>query len=296
MSQIAELDAAGFMPVPGESEEMFVSRVRGILDRHAQFDALLAENKTLTVFGEITVEEREKIPPEIIARAADVTWELYKFRTSHVPGFFLSRSVGLLWGGCLIGDPDENFSLFLIRNAFRTREKWLFYRRTELFAHELCHSMRLELRETTLEEHFAYQTSPSALRRYLGNCFIRDVDAVLFVVPALLLLAATLVRDFFWGAMPVGPFWILVFVYPLFLLLRNAASRRVVKKAARKLNEFGITETDAILFRCTREELCALGALENREQFDRLILDLGSRELRWKIIIERFITRENTTV
>ena len=36
-----------------------------------------------------------------LPEADELTGELYDFRTVHVPGFFLSRDVGLLWGGCM---------------------------------------------------------------------------------------------------------------------------------------------------------------------------------------------------
>ena len=291
-SRIAELDAAGFMPAPGEEQACFIRRAENILERHREFDRLLDESGRLTVFDSVEVSRDEKIDPAIIAESGDVTWRLYRFRTEHVPGFFLSRSVGLLWGGVLIGDPDECFSFFLIRNSFRTKEKWLFYRRTELFAHELCHSMRMELRETTLEEYFAYQTSPSLLRRYLGNCFIRDIDAILFVLPTLLLLAATLARDFFLPRLPVGVFWILALVYPAFLLIRNARSLRVVRRAAKKLASFGVTDVLPVLFRCTREELVRLGDLADASAFDRYRRERADVELRWKIINERFVEKE----
>ena len=288
-SVIAELDAAGFMPLPGESEAEFTARANGILACHRDFDEMLEEAGRLTIFDFVEVSKEDRIPAEIMEQAGDVTWDLYRFRAPHVPGFFLSRAVGMLWGGCLIGDPDERFSFFLIRSSFRTRERWLFYRRTELFAHELCHSMRMELHETSLEEYFAYQTSPSALRRYLGNCFIREWDAVLFVLPALLLFAATVVHDFLFSGFPVWPFWILVFVYPAYLLFRNARSRHVVKKAGRNLKKIGICDVQAILFRCTREELVSLGKISCREDFDRYAAQMAEKELRWKIISERFI-------
>ena len=134
-SRISQLDAAGFLPAPGETEEEFLARTRAILDRHSEFEHLLTEEKELTVFDNITVSETAKIDPQILTAASEVTWDLYRFKTAHVPGFFLSRSIGLLWGGCLIGDPDENFSLFLIRNAFRTRERWMFYRKLYRFCH-----------------------------------------------------------------------------------------------------------------------------------------------------------------
>ena len=295
-SIIAELDAAGFMPLPGESEKEFIARADGILACHRDFDEALETEGKLTVFDFAEVTKEEKIPPEIIAQAGDVTWDLYRFRIAHVPGFFLSRSVGLLWGGCMIGDPDERFSLFLVRNSFRTRERWLFYRRTELFAHELCHSMRMELHETSLEEYFAYQTSPSALRRYLGNCFIRDWDAILFVLPALLLFAAVVVHDFLYPGVPVGLFWILVFIYPVYLLFRNARSRRVVKRAGKNLSRFGVNDVQAILFRCTREELLQLGELADKAAFDDYASAMAQKELRWQIITERFINGEKEII
>lgn len=288
-SQIAEFDAAGFMPLPDETEAAFTARVNGILACHKDFDEMLQQEGSLRVFDYVTVSQSEKIDPQIMAPSGDLTWKLYRFRTTHVSGFFLSRAVGLLWGGCLIGDPDEHFSLFLIRNSFRTKERWMFYRRTELFAHELCHSMRLELHESTLEEYFAYQTSPSALRRYLGNCFIRDLDAVLFVLPALLLFAASLVRDLIFPALWIWPFWISAFIYPLYLFCRNAKSRRVVKKAGKTLERFGIKDVLPVLFRCTREELILLGNLKTQEAFDTYIRELCQKQLRWQIIKERFI-------
>ena len=295
-SRIAGLDAAGFMPLPGESETAFIARAEGILTCHRDFDEMLEVKDKLTVFDFVEVSKEEKSPAEIMEQAGDVTWDLYRFRAPHVPGFFLSRSVGLLWGGCLIGDPDERFSLFLVRNSFRKKERWLFYRRTELFAHELCHSMRMELHESTLEEYFAYQTSPSRLRRYLGNCFIRDWDAVLFVIPALLLFAASLARDLLYPALWIMPFWISAFIYPLFLLLRNARSRSVVKRAGKKLDRFGISDVQAILFRCTREELLSLGSLADKDAFDRYASEMAQKELRWKIILERFINVEKETI
>ncbi|MBR2910777.1 MAG: hypothetical protein IKC05_04155, partial [Lentisphaeria bacterium] len=85
-------------------------------------------------------------------------------------------------------------------------------------------------------------------------------------------------------------FWILAFIYPLFLLFRNARSQRVVNRAGKKLKKFGVSEVQAILFRCTRAELLQLGSLADRAEFDRYAADMAQKELRWKIILERFIT------
>ena len=84
--------------------------------------------------------------------------------------------------------------------------------------------MRQPLRDVPLEEFFAYRTSPSPFRRYLGNCFIRDYDALLFVIPVFILLGSVLLQSFWLPALPVWPFWIVALAYPAYLLFRNARS------------------------------------------------------------------------
>ena len=295
-AELLRLDSAGFLPAPGESREEFILRSEEIIRVHQEFDEYIEREGSADIFYFVTVRNSDRIAPELVDDVARHTWELYGFAVRHVPGFYLTKAVGLLWGGCMLSDPDENFSVLLLRNAFKKKSRFLSYTRDELLAHELCHSVRQNLCEITLEEYFAYQTSPSRLRRYLGNCFIRDWDAVLFVIPALLLFAASVVRDFVYPALWIMPFWILAFIYPLFLCFRNARSRRVVKRAGKKLEQFGISDVQAILFRCTREELLQLGDLADKAEFDRYAADLAQKELRWKIILERFITVEKETV
>ena len=238
----------------------------------------------------LQLRSQDRIPDEIIGEAEEVTDRLYSFRTRHVPGFFLSRDVGLLWGGCMICDPDHPLSVFLIRGAFRKRQRWLFYNRRELLAHELCHSMRQSLEEITLEEYFAYQTSPSRLRRYLGNCFIREYDAIWFVIPALLLLLAQVAQSFWLPGLPVWPFWPVALAYPAFLLIRNGISRRLVKRAAKKLAAFGVEKPSAVLFRLDCGEIRRIGAMERPGEFEQYAAERKESDFRWAILCARFLT------
>lgn len=284
-----ELDGAGFLPRHGESAEQFFLRVETILGIHREFEAELAAVREVGVYG-LQLRSQDRIPDEIIGEAEEVTDRLYSFRTRHVPGFFLSRDVGLLWGGCMICDPDHPLSVFLIRGAFRKRQRWLFYNRRELLAHELCHSMRQSLEEITLEEYFAYQTSPSRLRRYLGNCFIREHDAIWFVIPALLLLLAQVAQSFWLPRLPVWPFWPVALAYPAFLLIRNGISRRLVKRAAKKLAVFGVAKPSAVLFRLDREEIRRIGAMERPGEFEQYAAERKESDFRWAILYARFLT------
>ena len=286
---LKDLDAAGFIAGKGETEADYVDRVSKIRSAHADFLARLQTSGSAEALEGIVVKSEEAIPDVFYDTPSEITRQLYGFEVRHVPGFFLSRQVGLLWGGCLIGDPDLNFSLFLLRGTFRNREKWLFYRRDELLAHELCHSARQALGEVTLEEFFAYQTSPSRLRRNFGNCFIRDRDAILFVLPSLLLLAAEIARGFFFPSFPSWIFWFPAVAYPIYLLVRNQISLNLVKRVQNTLIRCGVAEPLAVMFRCTREELKILAGFTSLDELRAFAAGRGKKEIRWRIILERFL-------
>ena len=192
----------------------------------------------------------------------------------------------------MIGDPDNGFAVMLLRSAFRKCSKWYVYERSELLAHELCHAMRQSLCDIHLEEFFAYQTGKSFLRRHFGNCFIRERDAVLFILPTFILLGATLFRELGHTYFPLWPFWVLTGIYPLFLLLRNFFSVRRVRKAEQKLLLFGVGQVKAVLFRCTFSELKIIGKMKTKEAFQEFLEEKARSELRWGIIKLRFFNRE----
>lgn len=295
--ELLRLDHAGFIPAPGMSREEFVCTAEKILETHRKFNEELLKNGKADIFDVVSVTPAEQIDPGLIDEAAEVTGKLYGFEVYHVPGFYLSCAVGPLWGGCMLGDRDEHFSVMLLRNAFKKHRRFLNYTRDELLAHELCHSVRQSLSETTLEEYFAYQTSSSKIRRYLGNCFIRDIDAILFVLPMLALPVVELLRALLLPRLPVLPFWIAAAVYPAFLLIRNALSRRIVNRAREALKSCGVQQVEAILFRSTREELRMIARFRNQpEKFRLRAAEQAETELRWQIIIHRFIDEDELII
>jgi hypothetical protein len=289
---LARLDEAGLPAGAGEMFDAYKARLLNRQTVHARFEAELAERGELTVFESIKVRSSDRIPDEIIAEAAEITDRLYAFAVKSFPGFFLSKDVGLLWGGCLIGDTETPLSLFLIRSAFRTKKRFLIYDRRELLAHELCHSARQELHDFALEEYFAYQTSPSRLRRYIGNCFIRQRDALFFTIPALLVLAAQIVQIALWPGLPIWPFWLAAAVFPGWLLLRNHLSRRQIAVARKNLERFGVSRPPAVLFRTTSAEREAIAALKSPAEFTAFVAEKAKSEIRWQVIRYRFIQQK----
>ncbi|MBE6364154.1 MAG: hypothetical protein E7053_00210 [Lentisphaerae bacterium] len=292
LEKLVALDAAGFIMTGSESAEEFLQRIGDTEKVYADFEVKLAEEGKVKVFDMFEVSAEERISPELSGEAAEITQKLYGFTVSHVPGFYLTRQIGIFWGGCLIGDPEENFAVFLLRNVFRKKRKFLNYCREELLAHELCHSVRHILNEPLLEEYFAYQTSPSKLRRYLGNCFISDKDAWGFLLPVMLLPLAEIVKALWIHDFPSWIFWLAAWVYPLFLLWRNHCSRRVVNKARKALQKAGVKEVDAVLFRILPGEMRELSFCAP-EDIGSLVDEKAARYDRWQVIRERFFKAEN---
>lgn len=283
MDELLKLDRAGFFPSPGETEKEFCRRMEKERKVFADFDKRLRLGTA--EFDSMKLSADESIPEDFIREAGELTGKLYGFEMLHVPGFFLSKGVGLLWGGCMVGNPENGFSLFFIRSAFRTRSRYLVYDRRELFAHELCHAARMPLGDNPrFEEHFAYQTSSSRLRRTFGNCFIRTYDALGFVGGSLLLLIGQICKVFITPALPSWPFWIIAFAYPLYLLLRNAAARRVLKKAEAALLRANYNEPHQVLFRSTDNEIEAMASGTSPDSFN---------DLRWQLIRYRYKSAQN---
>lgn len=291
LEALARLDANGFLVAPAESFSDYLSRAEGLIRFSEKVTADLRESGCFELDKDFILPVENRISELIIDEAAGITMPLYGFAVFWVPGFFLSQSLGILWGGCSYSDSANNLNIFLVRNAFATRKKWFIYRRDELIAHELCHAARNVLNDNTYEEYFAYQTSPKKMRRYLGGCFRTRLDAVLFLLPMLILLAAQIFlsivgRNIF----PIWPFWILGSIYPAFLLIRNHWERRRIHRAGTRLRKAGVRQVNAVLFRSCTTEIKELAKLRDAQQVIKYIDDRAENELRWQIIRYRFVT------
>ncbi|MEA4862887.1 MAG: hypothetical protein AB7F40_04735 [Victivallaceae bacterium] len=287
LEQLSQLDARGFLLRPGETSEEFAGRRARIEEWNRDFDRKLAKGKVEFAPG-LFADERLRIPQEIYGEAADVTDRWYGFRLDWAPGFYLNERLGFLWGGCAWSDDRTGESLLIVRKAFRNRAKWFVYGRTELLAHELCHTAHQTVEpDSPLEEFFAYRTGESRLRRYLGNCFLREVDALLFMLPSLLLLAAQLLVVLGGVDLPIWPFWCLAAAGPGWLLLRNAFWRRRYFRAKKALEDAGAVRADAVLFRMTSREMTEIGGMcpdKVKDWIDR------RDDPRFAVIRRRFIT------
>ena len=284
-----ELDSHGLIAAPGETLEAFAARIDELLRTRARFDLCTEDRagaESLEAEVGFKVGAVEPIDPGIVAEAAEKTEKLFGFRADWVPAFFPTRGLGLLWGGCTV-ITDSGFPVFFLRRGFRGKPKWFIYRRDELLSHELCHAVRGCLEDEPYEEHFAYMTSDSAFRRWAGNCFRREWDAIAFLIPVVLLLVAQVIVYTGLMSLPLLPFWIVAFAFPAFLIVRNIPARRAFFTARAKLEKAGFMMPDAALFRMTSDEIRTLARMPDGRTGDYLREKAGA-ELRWQILIHRF--------
>jgi len=129
---LAELDATGFFAEPGETFEVYHARLKRVQEKYRAISEELETDTGFAPFDDLAFAKDDLISDDVMAEAAEITYSLYAFKIDWVLGFFLSSNLGLLWGGCAITVPEEDFSLFLIRKSFRSTKKWFIYRRDEL--------------------------------------------------------------------------------------------------------------------------------------------------------------------
>lgn len=279
-----KLDSHGLFPAPDENTENFRTR---LLKEYDFAEKINSQSGKITLWqssdgkDKLEVNNSDRIDKELFVPAWEMTGKLYDFAVDYVPGFYLFDKVGLLWGGCSIYDDETEMKVFLLRPAFKNKKRFLIYGRNELIAHELCHCARQVLHDNSIEEYFAYQTSKSKLRRYIGNCFIRESDALLFLLPSILLLLAQIIKNFLFAALPLFPFWIFLAVVLLYFLIRNQHSRNIISKAGKKLSGIS-TNPDAVLFRSTLKEAKIINSSfeEYFEQLSPMRKTVMSRYLR----------------
>ena len=290
---LAELDACGCLPGPDETFDEYRLRISSNALHYSKLASDIDSGADAkTIFGsDFAFDKGMPIPPETMNEAAEDTRSLFGFSTDWVPGYFLSDGLGVFFGGCTVYNEEYSIPFFFIRRDFAESEKYFIYSRRELLAHELCHVARCAYPMSEFEEHFAYMTSPSALRRGIGNFFRKELDAVMFVAPVFLLLAYQMFVTFAEKDYPVWPLWALVFANFAFFHLRNLKTRIVFARAQKRLIDAGFDFPRAILFRCTAEEIHALA--DAKTDIINYLSAKSKSEFRWEITLERFGREKN---
>lgn len=287
LNALAELDAHGLIIGAKESTEDFVKRIRTLKANIAAMEESLTKSGSYEIEG-VRVSSKQRIPAAVFKEAADICEKLFGFTIDWVPGFFINPSCSLLFGGCAFYFYPEFFAMFIIRESFRTKDKWLIYSRRELLSHELCHIARLGLESTAFEETFAYQTATSSFRRLLGGLFLKQTDSFLFLGSAFILLAAQILRTMLFPGIPIMPFWCLPPVTGAWLSFRYWLIRRKLAKARTNLSRVFHNNDMKVMFRCSDSEIDQWANMTTKQQAQQWIDEQSKTSPRWQVILVRY--------
>lgn len=283
LATLQELDRRGIFCGDGEEAGQFAERLQALNRNIAAQEQALQQSGEFSI-EDITVRAHDRIPAELFAEAHDITEALYGFRAEWVTGFFLDPRCSLLFGGCAYYFYPDFFALFIIRDSFRRRRRWLIYQRDELLAHELCHVGRVGLGSLRFEEVVAYQTASTAFRRATGGIFQGPQDTYLFLASTLLLLGGQMLRTFLWPALPGWPFWVLLAAVAGWLGVRHLRLMRQFARAGQHLAKaYGASSARRLLFRCSDAEVGVLAACASATAARAWVEQQAGSSLRWKV-------------
>ena len=252
------LDRRGFLPSAEESVGAYLARIRRLERKIESLEEELSKDGHYEIDG-IEVLSIDSIEPTFFTNANAKCMELFGFAADWVPAFFINPSFSLLFGGCSFSFLPDFFAMFIIRRCFKERQRWLFYGRDELMAHEMCHVARAPLMSNSYEETFAYSTSQSSFRKYIGGIFLSQWDSFLLLGSTFVLLLAQ-ICNIFLMQLPMWIFWLLPPIVLAWLILRYWKLRRRMSRAYSALEtKYGKNATK-VLFRCSDDEIDALAS------------------------------------
>ncbi len=250
------LDRRGLLASAGESVEEYLARIRKLQRNIGAMEEALSKDGHYEIEG-IEVVSKDRIRPSFFDSANAQCLELFGFEADWVPAFFINPSFSFLFGGCSFSFLPDFFAMFIIRRGFKNSQRWLFYGRDELIAHEMCHVARAPLMSSAYEETFAYCTSQSSFRKYIGGIFLSQWDSFLLLGSTFVLLLAQ-ICNIFLIQLPMWIFWLLPPLVLAWLMLRYWKLRRRMARAHSTLEaKYGHNATK-VLFRCSDDEIDAL--------------------------------------
>ncbi|MFA6929643.1 MAG: hypothetical protein WCT05_04900 [Lentisphaeria bacterium] len=288
LTALAELDARGIFCADSETATDFAQRIQLLNEKNQALAEALSADGSADI-EDVTIQQQDMIPAKLFQEPQEITQALYRFKVDWVSGFFVDPAYSLLFGGCAYYFYPDFFALFIIRKSFREKARWLFYQRSELLAHELCHVARVSFAAQIYEEIFAYQTATTAFRRFFGGIFRSPRDSFLFLGVSGLLLINQIGKAFLFPNLPSWPFWCLLVFTFAWLLARHCRVMQTLRRARKTITcLFPEADSLPVLFRCNDNEIRDLASLHNPQEAQTWLENRKNSSLRWRITCFRF--------
>lgn len=244
--RLIELNRRGLIHAPDESDDTFFLRCRR------------ASSSTAS-------------PPSTLAKS------LFDIEPDWVWMVYDNKGLRFWEGGCTWTKSDH--ITLQLNKAFQKKESYLGYSRDEVIAHELVHVVRGQFEEPIFEEILAYQTSPSAFRRFFAPLFRTARESLFFMVSLTVLLAASFLNLFQMAA------FIGLFCLMLGGTCRLLWAQHTFNKTQKKLHKLvGKERSLAVMIRLTDREIIRFSkmAIEEVESYAR---KMSKIQMRWQQIV-----------
>lgn len=293
VSQWQEWNEQGFIPGPDESEAAFQERIA--------FCQNLEDHLKSLVGTQLPFKTNDLKSKEILEQALPLTQSLYGIQPRWVPLFFGNYQLAPWHGGCAwifqLNDHTPTSAFLQLRANFCNTSNFLgVYQRRELIAHELAHVGRMLYQEPQFEEFFAYQSSPSRWRRWLGPIVQSSKESFFFI----LLLSLVIMTDF--ALLSLGPkmaaftWWTRLFPFAVIALAlgRLVYRHHILKLCLKKLKILLLPlQAEHLLYRLRDQEIKHFSQI-SPERIEEFIEQATSQSFRWRFLKALFFAKKES--
>lgn len=287
--KIIELNTRGILPGPNETKEEYLKR--------ADYNLTLRKQLTDELLRDIPFSKESEEASDCLQESFAKTKELYDIAPDWAPLFFSDYQLSLWQGGCAwifqITNESPTTALIQLRKHFRESNIYLkLYSRNELLAHELSHVGRLAYDESKFEEYFAYRSSKSKFRRWLGPIVKSSAESLLFVIILIMILVLD-ISALTLGSAAFFPYvlWAKLIPAGLFTgaLFRLAWRHRQFNRCLEKIEKITRSKkkANAVMYRLTDLEIIAFSRLK-LPAINTYIANQTS--LRWQVINAAYLS------
>lgn len=173
-----EWNRQGFIPGPDETEQAYHDRI--------VFCQNLEQHLKDIEGAALPFEFNDDQSQDTLKEALPLTQSLYGIVPEWVPIFFSNYQLAPWHGGCAwifqLTDKTPTSAFLQLRAKFRCSSTFLrIYHRKELIAHETAHVGRMLYQEPKFEEFFAYQSSSSSWRKWMGPIVQSSKESFFFI-------------------------------------------------------------------------------------------------------------------
>lgn len=274
----------GIIPGPNESEKDFLMRadycthIEEHLHQQTHFD--FSEAKKVSASSDLDEVHRS-------------TRSLFDISPTWIPILYDNHKLSFWHGGCAwIFQMTENSpvsAILQLRKSLFARDSLLgLFAKKEILAHEMSHIGRMAFEEPNFEEIFAYRTSPSPFRRWIGPIAKNSIESGIFVLVLLLIVMLDCFFVFFASSSAYYHamwFKLIPIIMVGFGVLRLYLRHRQLDRCEKILFSLCHSEVkaSAIAYRLTDEEIIRFSKA-TKEEIQTYIDEQRPDSLRWRLI------------